>query len=146
MNVENIWKIIKNRYRLSSKIQMNFELGFPEYRIAKCRFTTQHAYQVRTQKVSLSLKGFVFSDTIPLSWFTSSALIPWEKMKTMDISSSAPVIDGILNTPLSTELNEADIDVEYCTIQLEDPEDITITLPWSKKFSEYIQKNKLWRK
>lgn len=144
MNVENIWKIVKNRYRLSTKIQMKFELCFPKYLIAKCRFTTDNAYELRTQKVSPSLKGIVFSDTIPLSWFTSSVLIPWEKMLKIAISNTAPSIEGILNTPLSSNLNKRSLDFEYCTIQLNDPQEMTIDLPWSKKFTEYVQTNKLF--
>ena len=144
MNVENIWKIVKNRFRLSTKIQMTFELNFPKYIVAKCRFTADNAYEVRTQKVSPSLKGIVLSDTIPLSWFTSSVLIPWEKVLKLAISNTAPSIEGILNTPLSSNLNKQSLDFEYCTVQLNDPQEMTIDLPWSKKFTEYVQTNKLF--
>ena len=39
MNVKNNWTIVKNRYRLSTIIQMNFELSFPKYLIGKCKCT-----------------------------------------------------------------------------------------------------------
>jgi Protein of unknown function (DUF1214) len=144
MNVKNIWKAVKNRYRLSTKVQMNFELSFPKYLIAKCWFTADNTYQVRTQKVSPSLKGIVFSDTIPLSWFTSSVLIPWEKVLKLAISNTAPSIEGILNMPLSSNLNKKSLDFEYCTIRLNDPREMTIDLPWSKEFTEYVQENNLF--
>ncbi|MCP4723243.1 MAG: hypothetical protein GY860_27635 [Desulfobacteraceae bacterium] len=144
MNVKNIWTIVKNRYRLSTKIQMNFELSFPKYLIGKCCFTTNNAYQIRTQKVSPSLKGVVFSDTIPLSWFTSSALIPWAKVLKIAIPDTAPSIDGILNTPLSSQFNKETFDFEYCTLTLNDPQEMTIDLPWSKEFTDYVQGNKLF--
>ena len=144
MNVKNIWTIVKNRYRLSTKIQMNFELSFPKYLIGKCCFNTNNAYQIRTQKVSPSLKGVVFSDTIPLRWFTSSALIPWAKVLKIVISNTVPSIDGILNTPLSSKLNKETFDFEYCTLTLNDPQEMTIDLPWSKEFTDYVQGNKLF--
>jgi len=144
MNVKNIWKIVKNRYRLSTKIQMNFELSFPKYRIAKCWFIADNAYEGRTQKVSPSLKGIVFSDTIPLNWFTSSVLIPWEKVLTIVFSNTAPSIEGILNTQLSSNSNRQTFDFEYCTIGLNDPQEMTIVFPWSKEFTEYVQTNKLF--
>jgi len=144
MNIEKIWKIIKNRYRLSSNVQMSFELSFPNYQVARCWFTTGDAYEERTQKVSPSLKGIIFSDTIPLVWFTSSVLIPWEKLITMTISNTGPSIEGVLNTPLSSDSNKKELDLEYCTIQLEDPQEITIDLPWSKEFTKYVQTNKLF--
>ncbi|MBU8911114.1 MAG: hypothetical protein KOO65_07590 [Desulfobacterales bacterium] len=144
MNVKNIWTIVKNRYRLSTKIQMNFELCFPKYLIGKCWFTTNNAYQIRTQKVSPSSKGVVFSDTIPLSWFTSSALIPWAKVLKITISDTTPSIDAILNTPLSSKLNKETFDFEYCTLTLNDPQEMTIDLPWSKEFTDYVQGNKLF--
>ena len=144
MNVKNIWTIVKNRYRLSTKIQMNFELSFPKYLIGKCYFATNNAYQIRTQKVSPSLKGIVFSDTIPLSWFTSSALVPWAKVLKIEISDTAPSIDGILNKPLSSKLNKEIFDFGYCTLTLNDPQEMTIDLPWSKEFTDYVQRNKLF--
>jgi hypothetical protein len=144
MNVKNIWTIVKNRYRLFTKVQMNFELSFPKYLIGKCCFITNNAYQIRTQKVSPSLRGVVFSDTIPLSWFTSSALIPWAKVVKIVISDKAPSIDGILNTPLSSKLNKETFDFEYCTLTLNDPQKMTIDLPWSKEFTDYVQGNKLF--
>jgi len=144
MNVKNIWMIVKNRYRLFTKVQMNFELSFPKYLIGKCYFTANNAYQIRTQKVSPSLKGIVFSDTIPLSWFTSSALIPWAKVLKIAISDTAPSIDGILKTPLSSKSNKETFDFEYCTLTLDDPQEMTIDLPWSKAFTDYVQGNKLF--
>ena len=143
MNVKNIWTIVKNRYRLVTNVQMNFELSFPKYLVGKCCFTTNNAYQIRTQKVSPSLKGVVFSDTIPLSWFTSSALIPWAKVLQLAISDTAPSIDGVLNTQLS-KLNKESFDFEYCTLTLNDPQEMTIDLPWSKEFTDYVQENKLF--
>jgi len=104
MNIKNIWGIVKNRYRLSTKIQMSFELSFPKYLIGKCCFTTNNAYQIRTHKVSPSIKGVVFSDTIPLSLFTSSAFIPWEKVLKIVISNTPSSIDAILNMPSSSKL------------------------------------------
>ncbi len=144
MIVKNIWKIIKNRYRLSTKVQMNYELSFPKNLIGKCRFTTNDAYEMRMQKVSLSTKGFVFSDTIPLSWFTSSVLIPWEKVLKIVISDTIPSIDGVLNTPLSSKSNKQTLDFDYCTLGLNDPQEMTIDLPWSKEFTDYAQENKLF--
>ena len=144
MNVKNIWTIVKNRYRLSTKVQMTFELSFPKYLIGKCWFSTNNAYQIRTQKVSLSLKGVVFSDTIPLSWFTSSVLIPWAKVLEIAISDTMPSIDGILNTPFSLESNKQTLDFEYCTLRLDDPQEMTVVLPWSKEFTSYTQKNELF--
>jgi hypothetical protein len=144
MNVKNIWAIVKNRYRLSTKIQMNFELSFPKYLIGKCWFTTKNVYEIRTKKVSPSLKGVVFSDTIPLSWFTSSVLIPWKKVLELAISDTIPSIDGILNTPLSIELNKQTFDFEYCTLRVNDPQEMTIVLPWSKEFTDYVQENQIF--
>lgn len=144
MHVKNIWKVVKNRYRLSTKVQMNFELSYPKYLIAKCWFTTDNTYQVRTQKISPSLKGIVFSDTIPLSWFTSSVLIPWGKVLNLAISNTAPSIEGILNMPLSSNLNKKSLDFEYCTIRLNDPREMTIDFAWSKEFTEYVQENNLF--
>jgi hypothetical protein len=144
MNIKNIWAIVKNRYRLSTKIQMNFELSFPKYLIGKCRFSTDNAYQIRTHKVSPSLKGVVFSDTIPLSWFTSSALIPWNKVLKIVFSNRAPSIDGSLNTRLSSKSNKQPVDFEYCKLRLNDPQEMTIDLPWSKEFTDYVTENKLF--
>ena len=144
MNVKNIWTIVKNRYRLSTKIQMNFELSFPISLIGKCWFITNNGYQIRTQKVSPSLQGVVFSDTIPLCWFTSSVLIPWAKVLKIAISNTPPSIDGILNTPLPSKLNKQTFDFEYCSLRLSDPQEMTIDLPWSKEFTDYVQENKLF--
>jgi hypothetical protein len=144
MNVKNIWAIVKNRYRLSTKIQMNFELSFPKYLIGKCWFTANNAYEIRTQKVSPSLKGVVFSDTIPLSWFTSSVLLPWEKVLELSISDTTPSIDGISNTPLSFESNKQPFDFGYCTLRVNDPQEMTIVLPWSKEFTDYVQENQIF--
>jgi hypothetical protein len=144
MNVKNIWKIVKNRYRLSTKVQMNFELSFPKYMVGKCCFTINNAYQIRTQKVSPSLKGIIFSDTIPLSWFTSSALIPWAKVLKIAISDTMPSIDGISNTQLSSKLNKKNFDFDYCTLTINDPQEITIVLPWSNELTDYVQENKLF--
>ncbi len=144
MNVKNTWKIVKNRYRFSTKVQMNFELSFPEYLIGKCRCTTNNTYEIRTQKVSPSLAGVVFSDRIPLSWFTSSVLIPWAKVLNLTISETAPSIDGLLNTPMPSKSNKETSDSQYCTLQLNDPQEMTIDLPWSKVFTDYVQRNKLF--
>ena len=144
MNVKNIWKIVKNRYRLSTKVQMNFELSFPKYLIGKCWFIANNACEIRTQKVSLSLKGFVFSDTMPLSWFTSSVLIPWAKVLEITFSDTAPSIDDILNTPLSSKSNKQTFEFEYCKLRLNDPQEMTIDLPWSKEFTDYVLENKLF--
>ncbi len=142
MNVKNIWTIVKNRYRLSTKIQMNFELSFPKYLIGKCLFTANNAYQIRTQKVSLSMGGVVFSDTIPLSWFTSSVFIPWANVLKIVVSDTTP--DGILDTPLTSILSKQTSDFEYCKLRLNDPQEMTIDLPWSKEFTDYVQRNKLF--
>ncbi|MCP3871958.1 MAG: hypothetical protein GY699_02240 [Desulfobacteraceae bacterium] len=144
MNEKNAWKAVKNRYRLSTKVQMYFELSFPKYLIGKCRFTINNTDEIRKQKVSLSTKGIVFSDTIPLSWFTSSVLIPWEKMLKIAISDTTPSIDGILDTPLSTKSNNQPSDFECCKLQLNDPKEMTIDVPWSKEFTDYVQRNKLF--
>ena len=144
MNVKNIWTIVKNRYRLSTKVQMNFELSFPMSLIGKCCVTINNTYDIRTQKISPSLKGVVFSDTIPLSWFTSSILIPWAKVLKIAVSDTPPSIDGILNTPLSSKQNKQTFDFEYCTLRLDDPQEMTIDLPWSKEFTDYVHENKLF--
>jgi len=144
MNGKNIRTIVKNRYRLSTKFQMNFELWFPKYLIDKCRFTTNNVYEIRTQKVSLSLKGVVFSDTIPLSWLTSSVLIPWVKILKITITDTAPSIDEILRMPLSNKSDKQTSDFKYCTIDLNDPQEMAIDLPWSKEFTNYVQEYKLF--
>lgn len=144
MNVKNNWTIVKNRYRLSTKIQMNFELSFPKFLIGKCRCTINNTHEIRKKKVSLSQKGVVFSDTIPLSWFTSSVFIPWEKVLKIDISKTIPSTDGISNTPVSSNFNKQTLDFEYCTLQLNDPIKITIDLPWSKEFTDSVQGKKLF--
>ncbi len=118
---------------------MNFELSFPKFVVGKCRCTTNNSYEIKTQKVSLSREGVVFSDTIPLSWFTSSVLIPWAKVLEIAISDTAPSIDGILDTPLSSKSNKQTSDVEYCTLELNDPQEMTIDLPWSKELTDYVQ-------
>ncbi len=141
--MKRIWKIVKNRYRLSTKIQMNFELSFPKYLIDKCWFTTNTAQEIRTHKVAPSLKGVVFSDTIPLSWFTSSVLIPWENVLKIEISDETPSIVDSLNTQSSPQFNKQTHDLEYCTLQLNDPLQVTIVLPWSKEFTDYVQENQL---
>ena len=135
MNAKNIWAIVKNRYRLSTKIQMNFELSFPEYLIGKCCAATNNAHEIKTKKISLSKQGIIFSDTMPLSWFTSSALIPWTQVLSLTTSETRSLIDGVLNTPSSS--------TEYCILELNDPQDMAIELPWSKEFTDYVQKNKL---
>lgn len=142
MQVKNIWTKVKNRYRLSPKIQMNFEFSFPNYLIGKCRCTIKNDYEIRTKKVSLSPKGVVFSDTIPLSWFTSSAFIPWEKIRKIDISNTTPSIEGIPNTPVSSDFKKQTSDAEYCTLRLNDPAEMTIDFPWSKEFTNYVQGKK----
>lgn len=138
MTVKNVRTIVKNRYRLSTKIQMNFELSFPKYLIGKCCFSTHNAYEIKMQKVSPSLKGIVFSDTIPLSWFTSSALIPWEKVLNFVISEATSSKGGMFS-----KLDKQTSDFEYYTLQLNDPQEITIELPWSKEFTDYVQRHKL---
>ncbi len=137
MNVKNTWKIVKNRYRFSPKTQMNFELSFPKFVVGKCRCTTNNSYEIKTQKVSLSREGVVFSDTIPLSWFTSSVLIPWAKVLEIAISDTPASIDD-------TNLNKQTFDSQYCTLRLNDPQEMTIALPWSKEFIDYVQRNKLF--
>jgi hypothetical protein len=144
MNAKNIWKTIKNRYRLSTKIQMGFELSFPKYLIGKCGFVIDNAYQIRTQKVSPSPKGVILSDTIPLSWFTSSVLIPWKKVLKLVISETTPSINGLLNTPFSSELNEQGAGSQYCTLRLDGPQETTIVLPWSKELTSYVKNNQLF--
>jgi hypothetical protein len=144
MNVKKIRMIVKNRYRLSTRIQMNFELSFPKYLIGKCCFTSFNAYEIRTQKVSPSMKGIVFSDTIPLSWFTSSLLIPWAKVVKIAISDTIPSFDEFLNTQLSSKLDTQTPDFEYCKIRLNDPQEMIIDFPWSKEFTKYVQASKLF--
>ena len=144
MNVKNIWKIVKNRYRLSTKVQMNFELSFPKYLIGKCCVTTNNAYEIRTQKIALSTKGVVFSNTIPLSWFTSSVLIPWAKVLNIAVSDTTSSIDNKLDPPLSSKLDKQTSNFEYCTLRVNDPQEMTIDLPWSEEFTSYVQKNKLF--
>lgn len=142
MKAKNTWATVTNRYRLSSKIQMKLEFSFPKYLIGKCRLTIKDACEIRTKKISLSLKGLVFSDTIPLSWFTSSAIIPWEKIFKITISDTTQSSDGVLNSPLSCN-NIQPLEFKYCTLQLNDPQEMTIDLPWSKEFTDYVQSNEL---
>jgi len=144
MNVNNTWKIVKKRYRVSTKYRMQLELNFSEYLIGKCWLTTNNNYEIKTQKVFLSREGVIFSDTIPLSWFTSSVLIPWEKVLKITITDTIPSIDGISNTPWSSNLNKQTFDFEYCSLRLNDPQEITIDLPWSKEFTDYVQAKKLF--
>ena len=144
MKAENIWAAVKTRYRLSSRTQMKFELSFPKYLIGKCRLSTNTTYDIRTKKISLSLKGVVFSDTIPLSWFTSSAFIPWEKVVKIIISDKPPFIEDGPNTPSSPPKNKQTLGSEYCTLQLHDPQEMTIDFPWSKDFADYAQTHKIF--
>ena len=144
MNVKNIWNIVKNRYRLSTKVQMNFELSFPQYLIGKCCATTNNAYEIRTKKVALTTKGIVFSDTIPLSWFTSSVFIPWAKVLKIAVLDTPSSIDNKLNAALSSILDKQTADGEYCTLRINDPQEMTIDLPWSEEFTNYVQKKKLF--
>ncbi len=123
---------------------MQLEFNFSEYLVGKCRFITNNTHEIKTQKVSLSNDGIIFSDTIPLSWFTSSVLIPWAKVLKMTISDEIPSIDGVLNTPWSSNLNKQTIDFEYSSLQVNDPLELTIDLPWSKEFTEYVQKKSLF--
>ncbi len=136
MTVKNNWTILKNRYRLSTKIQMNFELSFPKYLIGKCRCTINNNSDIKRKKVSPSKKGVVFSDTIPLGWFTSSLFIPWEKVVKIDIS----------NTAVSSGFNNQMFDDEFCTLQLDDPVEMTIDFPWSKEFADAVKGKTLFDK
>ena len=144
MNAVSNWKIVKKRYRVSTKYRMQLEFNFAEYLIGKCKFTARNTHEIKTQKITLSNDGVVFSDTIPLSWFTSSILIPWEKMIKMTISDKIPPINGVFNTPWSSNLNKQTVDFEYCSLGLHDPLEITIDLPWSKEFTNYVQTKKLF--
>ncbi len=123
---------------------MQLEFNFAEYLIGKCRFIAGKTQKIKTQKITLSNDGVIFSDTIPLSWFTSSVLIPWAKVKKMTISDKIPSINGVLNTPWSSNLNKQTIDFEYCALELNDPLEITIDLPWSKEFTNYVHTKKLF--
>jgi hypothetical protein len=60
------------------------------------------------------------------------------------ISNTAPSIEGSVNMPLSSNLNKKSLDFEYRTIRLNDPIEMTIDLPWSKEFTEYVQENNLF--
>ncbi len=146
MNVKNIWKIVKNRYRLSTKVQMNFELSFPEYLIGKCRVTTTDACEIRTLKIALSTKGVVFSDTIPLSWFTSSVLIPWVKVQKIAVFDTPFSIDNRSDEPLLSNINQQTSDFKYCRLRIDDPQEMTIDFPWSEKCNNYLQKHKLFNR
>jgi hypothetical protein len=136
MKANNIWAMVKNRYRLSSRVQMKFEMSFPKFIVGKCRITANHISEIKTKKISLALKGIVFSDTIPLGWFTSSAFIPWEKVVKISISETAQSIDGNL---MPSQENVPTLDWKHGTLQLNDPQEITIDLPWSKEFTDYVQ-------
>ncbi len=144
MSVNDIRKIVKRRYRVSSKYRMQLEFNFAEYLIGKCRFSTNDTYEIKTQKISLSNDGVVFSDTIPLSRFTSSVLIPWAKVLEMTVTDKMPSIDGVQNTPWSSNLNKQTVDFLYCSLRLNDPVEITIDLPWSKEFTDHVQKKELF--
>ncbi len=76
--------------------------------------------------------------------FTSSVLIPWAKILKMTISDKTPSIDGILNTPWSSNLNKQTVDFEYCSIEISDPLEITIDLPWAKELTKSVQTKKLF--
>ena len=138
MTSKNTWVIVKNRYRLSSKIQLKFEFSFPQYIIGKCRLTIKDVSETRTKKISLSSRGLVFSDTIPLSWFTSSALIPWEKILQIAVSDTTESTDDVLEAPSSSKRKQP---FEYCKIELNDPQELTIELPWPNEFKDYVQNN-----
>ena len=144
MNVKNIRAAVKNRYRISTKMQMNFELSFPKSLIGKCRFTADNTHEIRTQKVSLSSQGVVFSDTIPLSWFTSSVFIPWEKVKRITHLDTTSPVDGISNTESSSVLNKQPSGIDYRTLHLSDPREMTIDIPWSKTFTDCLERNRLF--
>jgi len=136
----NTWAALKSRYRLSSQIQMKFEFGFPKYIIGKCRLTIKDACDIRTKKISLSSKGLVFSDTIPLSWFTSSALIPWGNIIKIDLSDATQSSGDVLRSPSASENSQLS-DYAYGKLELNDPQEMTIDLPWSTEFTDYIQQN-----
>lgn len=136
MNEHNIWATVKNRYRLSSRVQMKFEMSFPKFLIGKCRITANNISVIKTKKISLSLKGIVFSDIIPLGWFTSSAFIPWEKFVLISISDTAQSIDGNLMT---LQNSNQTLDLKYGTLQLNDPQEILIDFPWSEEFTDYVK-------
>ena len=138
MTSKSTWAIVKNRYRLSSKIQLKFEFSFPQYIMGKCRLTIEDVSEIRTKKISLSLRGLVFSDTIPLSWFTSSALIPWEKILKITVSDTTESFDDVLKAPSSSKPKRA---FEYCKLELNDPHEMTIELPWPNEFKDYVQNN-----
>ena len=144
MTINGIRKIVKRRYRVSSKYRMQLEFNFAEYLVGKCRFTANDTYEIKTQKISLSNDGVVLSDTIPLSWFTSSVLIPWTKVLGMTITDKMPSIDGVQNTPWSSNLNKQTVDFLYCSLRLNDPFEITIDLPWPKEFTDRVQKKELF--
>jgi len=122
---------------------MTFELGFPMYLIGHCRFTTGNAYQIRTQKLSPSLQGMIFSDTLPLNLFTSSALIPWAKIKEIKISDTVSSMEDHWQPPLSSRSNKDGQNAQYITLGIKDPRQVTIDCPWSDEFTDYVKKNKL---
>lgn len=123
---------------------MSFEFSFPDYLIGKCLCSFNNGCEIKTKKVSLSPKGVVFSDTIPLSWFTSSVFIPWANVQKIVPSDTQPSIDGSVNRHLSSNSNEQTPGVEYRTLQLTDPKKMTISIPWSKKFEDYVQRYELF--
>jgi hypothetical protein len=144
MNVKNIWAIVNKRYRLSAVVQMSFELGYPKYSKGKCWCTINNSYDIKTKRVSLAPKGILFSDSMPLSLFTSSIFIPWAKVLKITISDAIPPIDGILDTHPPSQSNSQTSKFEYCTLQLNDPQKMTISIPWSKEFADFIQTYKLF--
>ncbi len=117
MRTNNLWSMVKRRYRLPQTVQLSFEMGFPRFLIGDCRLTADGCNAVKTKKISLSMKGIVLSDTLPLSWFTSSVFIPWK-------------------TALDVHLSN---DAQRCRLHVDDPLPMTIDLPWSKAFTDYAQ-------
>ncbi|WDP92251.1 MAG: hypothetical protein HUN04_22020 [Desulfobacter sp.] len=144
MTATHIWKMIKVRYRLSAKVQMGFAMGFPEFVIGKCGFHTQDTQEFKTLKLSLSRKGIVLSDTIPLSWFTSSVFIPWEKAVKFSLPDTTASTGDTMDSPPLTQLNPQPLDGQYSTLHLDDPREISIDLPWSDGFTDYVKENKLF--
>lgn len=142
MSAERFWKRVKQKYRVSSKYRMQLEFNFPDYIIGKCRFMAGETWKIKTQKISITRQGIVFSDTIPLSWFTSSVLIPWTTIKEMVITDEMPTIDGVVSKPWSSDLHKQTLDFQYCTIRIDDPVEITIDLPWSTNFTQRVESNK----
>ena len=112
MTAQNTWNLVKRRYRLPAKVQMNFELGFPAYHIGKCRCIVNTVCDIKTKKIFLAQKGIVLSDTIPLGWFTSPVFIPWANVLNMAVSTDDP------GTPeLRPGSDEQAADPGYCTLR-----------------------------